>query len=235
MLLGELARSTEGMGVTVLWGTSDETGVSLEPFRTILSACVDHADIDLLSEHVARCGGELARLCPRLVVRVPTAPPPTESDDATQRFLTFEAVADLLSRIAARGRLVLMLDDLQWTEPTALLLLRHLTRSLAAAPVLLVTSRREPGEPASDQLRAALAELERGRVLRLPLPAFGNDEITALVSDLLPSTPDTTRKHIVARVREETAGNPLYANAVIRHWDETGGPGGGSDNPTKPP
>ena len=226
MLLGELARSTEGMGVTVLWGTSDETGVSLEPFRTILSACVDHADVDLLSEHVTRCGGELARLCPRLVFRVPTAPPPTDSDDATQRFLTFEAVADLLSRIAARGRLVLMLDDLQWTEPTALLLLRHLMRSLATAPVLLVTSRREPGEPASDQLRAALAELERGRVLRLPLPAFGNDEITALVSDLLPSTPDTTRKHIVARVREETAGNPLYANAVIRHWDETGGPGG---------
>ena len=66
-LLAELARSAEGMGVTVLYGTSDETGVSLEPFRTILGACVEHADIDLLSEHVARCGGELARLCPRLV------------------------------------------------------------------------------------------------------------------------------------------------------------------------
>ena len=92
--------------------------------------------------------------------------------------------------------------------------------------MLLVTSRREPGEPASDQLRAALAELERGQVLRLPLPAFGDDEITALVSDLLPSTPDTERKRIAARVREETAGNPLYANAVIRHWDQAGGPGG---------
>jgi len=53
------------------------------------------------------------------VVRVPTAPPPTESDDATEQFLTFEAVADLLGRIAACGGLVLMLDDLHWTEPTA--------------------------------------------------------------------------------------------------------------------
>ena len=225
MLLGELARSTEGMGVTVLCGTSDETEVPLEPFRTILGACVEHADIDLLSEHVTRCGGELARLCPRLVGRVPSAPPPTESDDATQRFLTFEAVADLLSRIAARGRLVLMLDDLQWTEPTALLLLRHLARSLAAAPVLLVTSRREPGEPASDQLRAALAELERGPVRRLPLPAFSDGEITKLVAGLLPSTPDAAREQIATRVRAETAGNPLYATAVIRHWDEAGGPG----------
>ena len=42
MLLGELARSAEQMGVTVLYGASDETGVSLEPFRTILGACVEH-------------------------------------------------------------------------------------------------------------------------------------------------------------------------------------------------
>jgi DNA-binding SARP family transcriptional activator len=222
MLLAELARSAKQMSVNVLYGSSDETGVSLEPFRTILGDCVEHADIELLSEHVARCGGELARLCPRLVDRVPTAPPPTESDDATQRFLTFEAVADLFARIAARGRLVLMLDDLQWTEPTALLLLRHLARSLATAPVLLVTSRREPGEGLSEQLRMALAELERGRVRRLPLPAFGNEEITALVEDLLPSTPDAARERLTAKVRDETAGNPLYASEVIKHWGETG-------------
>jgi DNA-binding SARP family transcriptional activator len=225
-LLAELARSARAMGVTVLYGTSDETGVSLEPFRTILGACVEHADTELLSEHVARCGGELARLCPRLVARVPTAPRPTESDDATERFLVFEAAADLFTRIAARGGLVLMLDDLQWTEPTALLLLRHLTRSLATAPVLLVTSRREPGEVLSNQLRSALAELERGRVRRLALRAFGNDEIKALVADLLPSAPDAERQRITEAVRDETAGNPLFATEVIRHWGETGRPDG---------
>ena len=117
MLLADLARSAERTDVTVLYGASDETGVSLEPFRTILSTCVEHVDIELLGEHVARCGGELARLCPRLATRVPTAPPPTDSDDPTERFLTFEAVADLFTRIAARGRLVLMLDDLQWSPP----------------------------------------------------------------------------------------------------------------------
>jgi hypothetical protein len=45
--------AAEWEGLTVLYGASDETGVSLEPFRTILSACVEHADIELLSEHVA--------------------------------------------------------------------------------------------------------------------------------------------------------------------------------------
>ena len=70
---------------------------------------------------------------------------------------------------------------------------------------------------------------------RLPLPAFGDDEITALVADLLPSTPDAERERIAARVREETAGNPLYATAVIRHWGEAGGPDGQPDNPAEPP
>ncbi len=224
MLLADLARSAEGLGVSVLYGASDETEVSLEPFRTILGACIEYADVELLTEHVARCGGELARLCPQLINRVPTAPSPTDSDDATQRFITFEAVADLFTRIAERGRLVLMLDDLQWTEPTALLLLRHLTRSLATAPVLLVTSRREPGEAVSAQLHSALADLERGRVRRLPLPAFGSDEIAALVVDLLPSTPDAERARIMAAVRDDTAGNPLYATEVIRHWGENGYP-----------
>jgi DNA-binding SARP family transcriptional activator len=224
MLLADLAMSAADMDVTVLYGASDETGVSLEPFRTILGVGVEHADDDLLGEHVARCGGELVRLCPRLATRVPTAPPPTQSDDATERFLTFEAVADLFSRIAGRGRLVLMLDDLQWTEPTALLLLRHLTRALSSAPVLVVLARREPGEPASEELRSALAELERARARHLSLPPFGDDEIAALVADLLPSTPDSDRDGITAAVRVETAGNPLYATEVLRHWRERGWP-----------
>ena len=234
MLLAELARSAKRMDVTILYGASDETGVSLEPFRTILSACIEHADIDLLSEHVARCGGELARLCPRLAARVPTAPPPTESDDTTERFLTFEAVADLFARIAARGRLVLMLDDLQWTEPTALLLLRHLTRSLATAPVLLVIGRREPGEPASDQLRGALAELERGRARRLPLPAFGDDEIAALIADLHPSTPDAAREQITQGARGDGRQPALRHRGhqtLARDWRSRRH----SDNPAEPP
>lgn len=225
VLLAELARSAETLGASVLAGTSDETGGSLEPFRTILNACIEHADQSTLNEHVARCGGELARLCPRLLGRVPTSPVPTDSDDATERFLMFEAAADILRRIAERGRLVLMLDDVQWAEPTALLLLRHLVRSLAGAPVLLVVSRRDPGESVSDELRAALVEIERGQARHLTLEAFGSGEIQALISGLRPSVPDESSESsessesITQKLLEETAGNPLFATEVIRHWD----------------
>ena len=65
---------------------------------------------------MAQFGGELTRLCARLATRVTTTPVPTGSDDATERFLTFDAATHLLRRIASLRPLVLIVDDLQWAE-----------------------------------------------------------------------------------------------------------------------
>ena len=206
---------------TVVYGRCDETGVPLQPFRSALASCVEHAPIALLSEHVARCGGELARICPRLATRVATAPAPTISDDATERFLVFEAAADLLRRFASSRPLVLVFDDLQWAEPTALLMLRHVAHALADAPVLLVAGSREPGEHASEELRVALADLERGPSRRVELAGFDDDELVDLIA-VAPIGIDVEAGRFAAALRDETAGNPLFASQLIRHWIESG-------------
>jgi DNA-binding SARP family transcriptional activator len=222
-LLAEFANSVTSSAIaTVLYGRCDETGVPLEPFRTVLDACVEHAPLDLLTEHVAHLGGELTRLCSRLATRVATTPAPTGSDDATERFLAFDAAVDLLRRIASRRPLVLILDDLQWAEPTALLLLRQLVRTLADAPVLVVVSRRDPGERVSDQLRTALAELERGGVSHLQLTGLNEAELAEMVVAATRAAPDAELRRVTGRLRDETAGNPLYASQLVRHWMDLG-------------
>jgi DNA-binding SARP family transcriptional activator len=222
-LLAELANSvTYSAMATVLYGRCDETGVPLEPFRSVLDACVEHAPLDLLTEHVAHFGGELTRLCPRLGTRVATTPAPTGSDDATERFLTFDAAVDLLRRIASRRPLVLILDDLQWAEPTALLLLRQLVRTLADAPVLVLVSRRDPGEQISDQLRTALAEFELDEVSHLQLMGLNEAELAELVVAATRAVPDPELRRVTGRLRDETAGNPLYASQLVRHWMDLG-------------
>jgi DNA-binding SARP family transcriptional activator len=222
-LLAEFAHSvTSSAAATVLYGRCDETGVPLEPFRSVLDACVEHAPLDLVTEHVVQFGGELTRLCSRLATRVTTTPVPTGSDDATERFLAFEAATDLLRRIAGRRPLVLILDDLQWAEPTALLLLRHLVRTLADAPVLVLVGRRDPGEQTSDQLRAALAELERGEIRHLPLTGLNEVELAELVVAATRAVPDPELRRVTGRLREDTAGNPLYASQLVRHWMDLG-------------
>ena len=222
-LLAEFAHAvTSSATATVLYGRCDQTGAPLEPFRSLLDTCVEHAPLDLLAEHVAQFGGELTRLTPRLATRVATTPAPTGSDDATERFLTFDAVGDLLRRVASRRTLVLILDDLQWVEPTALLLLRQLVRTLADAPVLVLVSRRDPGEQISDQLRTALAELERGEITHLQLTGLNEAELAELVVAATRATPDAELRRATGRLRDETAGNPLYASQLVRHWMDLG-------------
>ena len=222
-LLAALAQTLTASGTaTVVYGRCDETGVPLQPFRSVLAACVEHAPAEILAEHVARCGGELARICPLLATRVETAPEPTGSDDATERFLVFEAATDLLRRVASPRPLVLMLDDLQWAEPTALLMLRHVARGLVDAPVLLVASTREPGQHASEELRIALADLERTKHRGLQLAGISDDELADLVAVAAPVVDRAEAHRVAAALRTETAGNPLYATQLVRHWVESG-------------
>ena len=58
----------------------------LEPFRSLVRHLVEHAPVDVLRAHTARCGGRLVRVAPRLVGRVELTGAAV-SDDATERYL----------------------------------------------------------------------------------------------------------------------------------------------------
>jgi DNA-binding SARP family transcriptional activator len=205
-------------GLPVLYARCDDgAAVALQPFRSLVGWCVEHVSTALLEAHVARCGGELLRVAPQLAARTPT-PHPTTSDDATERFLLFEAVADVLRRLAGSDGLVVMLDDLHWAEPTALALLRHLTSALVSAPVLLIASFRDGAEHVTEELRLALADLDRGEARRIKLRGFDDADLADLVTvELGPSAAD-----VATRLRDDSAGNPLYATQLIRYWVESG-------------
>ena len=222
-LLGAVGRALHGTGgSTVVYGRCEEDAtVPLQPFRSVVGALVDHAPLDLLRAHGGRFGGELARIAPHVANRI-VVPPPRVSDDATERYQLFEAIADLLRRIAAERPLVLLLDDLHWAEPTALLLARHLAGALVDAPVLVVASHRDTGEHRSEELRAALTTIERLGARRISLHGFGDAELTELVASVAPASTSVDAA-VLAHLRRETAGNPLYAGQLVRHLVESGG------------
>jgi len=221
-------RLTDQQLAPVVYGRCDEVAVPLQPFRTIIGTYVECAPLDVLHAHVAACGGEVLRIAPQLGYRV-DAPAPTDTDHATERYLLFEAVADLLRRLAARQPLVVLLDDLHWAEPTALQLLRHLANALADVPLLAVLSCRDTVESDTEGLRLALAEVERAGALRLDLVGLEEAALAELVREGRPRSltvddpaPDPT--DLAARLSRETAGHPLYATQLLRHWDESAEP-----------
>jgi DNA-binding SARP family transcriptional activator len=218
-LLAAFAHDVRERGeATVLYARCDGgAAVSFQPFRSLLRWCVDHASTVLLEAHVARCGGALQRIAPQLAARVEVSETMT-ADDATERFLLFEAAGDLLRRLAGDELLVIMLDDLHWAEPTALSLLDHLTHSLRDAPVLLIASHRDTAEVVTDPLRSALADLYRDEAHCISLRGFDDAEL----SDLVAVEAGTDAPAIAARLRDDSAGNPLYATQLLRHWVESG-------------
>src|SRR5439155_11482505 len=91
-----------------------------------------------------------------------------------ERLRLYDAVAELCLTIAARGALVLALDDLQWADAATWELLLYLLRRLRAAPLLVLGAYREGEVEEQPHVRAALAELNRRRLLlTVPLRPLG--------------------------------------------------------------
>ncbi|MEO6125486.1 MAG: AAA family ATPase, partial [Ilumatobacteraceae bacterium] len=209
-LLATFAR--EASGWHVFYGRCDEhVVVPYHPFQGVVGRLVDTLESDVLMAHTSSWGGDLLRLLPHLAGRIACSVP-VAGDDGTARHQMFNAVLDIIQRSAEVAPLILMLDDLHWAEPAALQLLRHLAHNLGPSPVLFVLCAREPA--------ALMAVLDEASVVELR--GFDVDELGAMVHAQLAGTTGRDVGAITARLYTETAGNPLFAEHLLRHWGETG-------------
>jgi hypothetical protein len=103
---------------------------------------------------------------------------------ADAQFRLLESVFRAVQTLAARRPLLVVLDDLQWSDEPSLRLLGFLARTLATSRVLLLGAYRDG--KASDQLR----ELA-GRAQQLPLKALDPD-VAASVSNQMCPRPTAT-------------------------------------------
>jgi DNA-binding SARP family transcriptional activator len=221
-LAAELAALAERDGATVLFGSCDKRlGVSLLPLRAALRPFLAARPTEQLRALVGPDGGELVRLWPELARRLPDLPSPTHRGQEADRYLLFEAVADLLDAIAAAGPVLLVVDDLEEADEQSLAMLRalaHLPRP-AAVLVLLVAA----DDAAAGALPGVLADLLRAPgAERLALGGLGEDDIAAMAEAIV-GRPLGPGAAALARVlRERTGGNPFFVGELVRHLAETG-------------
>lgn len=126
-------------------------------------------------------------------------------DPQEQRSRLFGALRELLFALAARARVVVVIDDLQWADSDSMALLREVMRPPAAPPLLLLFTLRaapEGGTPTS-QLNVGTSVLP-GEVVFLPLSRLSSAEALDLAQKL------------IARVGPEIGGTTLTAEALAR-------------------
>src|SRR5262249_25455771 len=123
------------------------------------------------------------------------------------RYLLQAAVVNFLRRLGNAQALLLVAEDIHWSDGETLLLLARLARAAPEARMLVVASFRNPGEEIGRELADTLGELSRlSGVTRLALDRLSAEDVGAFVRD---STNAEASSELVAAMGELTDGTPL--------------------------
>jgi class 3 adenylate cyclase/tetratricopeptide (TPR) repeat protein len=219
----QLARRAHLEGAAVLYGRCDEDlGVPYQPWTQALDHLVKAVPESLLDAHVGRFGGDLVRLVPALRERVCDLPPAHESDPETERYLMYAAVAGLLEQAAEQESLMLILDDLHWADTPTLSLLRYVATSSSSIRAMLVATYRDSDVSRDHPLPALLATLHGEQAVeRMELRGLDAEDVAALMQTAT-GLELADRRALASGITRETAGNPFFANEVLRHLTESG-------------
>jgi DNA-binding SARP family transcriptional activator len=141
---------------------------------------------------------------------LPELAPPDARAPAADRGRVFDAVAGLLSAVAAPLGCVVLLDDLQWFEEASLALLHYVCRAPGTAKVLVAcTARSAELEENAGAHRLVRAMARDGRLTELRLGAL-DAEATMAIARSVDAGVDG------ASVARESGGNPLFALELAR-------------------
>ena len=155
--------------------------------------------------------------------RVEQVPAPQQSDPATERYLLFAAVTELLCAACEERPAVLVLDDLHWADAETLSLLHHVVREVQSVPLLILVTYRDyrpAPRPSADEAARRPAPGRGRRELR----ALGADgeSVAALMTIAAGHEMDERGLSLAHEITQETGGNPFFVAEMLRHLIESG-------------
>jgi DNA-binding SARP family transcriptional activator len=136
-----------------------------------------------------------------------TSPSPLPPEQ--ERLDLWEATLVLLSTLSRITPLLLVLDDLQWTDDSSLELLAYLVRHLQDERMLLVGTCRDVELTANSTLRTLINDLRREQsIIPLAIQPLTQPEIGSMVAHL--------PRDIVQGIQAQAGGNPFFAEELAR-------------------
>jgi tetratricopeptide (TPR) repeat protein len=154
-------------------------------------------------------GREAGRLLADLVAPTPVAPL-LETEVSTDATRTVSAFSDWIRRLARHKPVVMLVEQVQWTDQGSLDLLQYLIRALRRERVFLVISARPE---ATEQVPAWMT----GSDIRtkIELTPFSEEVMERFLDDLfrqVPSFPRDVKREIIRRAE----GNPELCKELVR-------------------
>ena len=217
-LAAHFAEQAHADGAIVMWGRSTtEAVVPYEPLVEALRTVLRTVSPDARQRVISGRDG-LAMLVPFLSGGDFDGPDPgaNPAEPVTDRYVLFETVAELLDAESAAWPIVVVLDDLQWTDRLSMRLLQHVLQHERSARILAIGTLRTVPVTDNPDLDALLSSLHRDAILRR-VRLDGLDERD--VAELLDVIGEGTGGARAAAVHRATRGNPFFVTELASHGD----------------
>ncbi len=215
-LISSFAASVHDTGALVLFGSSDrELSV---PYWAFAQALERAGSLDAEIEEVLRLGkGALAPLFPHRLDEDANA------RGEVDRVVLFDAVVEVLVRLAKRRPVLLVLDDLHWMTEATGQLLAHIAATAPECRLLVVGLYRGGEVDRRHGLRPLITEGHAGhRVTNVDVSLLTEaDVLTMLVGSSDATSPDAL-DDVASRIHASTDGSPFYTRELLRHLQANG-------------
>jgi ABC-type transport system substrate-binding protein/DNA-binding SARP family transcriptional activator len=220
-LVRELATHVRVLGSQVYVGACyAEGGAPYAPFAQILGQALE-VSADGAPEVPAFVLAGLLTLVPALRLDYPHVEPEPRLDDprAEQQRL-FENLTICLAALSSRAPVLLILEDVHWSDSGTLLLLRHLARHTRHRGVMIVATHRDVGPDEARALYETVLDLNRERLAtRLKLPRLDRQQTELMLSLLFA---EEITSEFLNGIYRETEGNPFFIEEVCKALVESG-------------
>jgi DNA-binding SARP family transcriptional activator len=221
-LVEELGAETTKEGGLALVGRSYEIErvLPFAPWNNALRGSKVFEEPEIVQSLSPIWRAELARLFPEL------GEPGLEVSAAPESAVrVFEAVAHLLDCLASRQPVLLVLEDLHWSDEMSLRLFSFLSHRIPDRSVLLVGTAREEEVSEAPLLSQLLQELERNRqVISFTLSPLSREETGTLVRRLGQARiEESVLTRLEQGVWASSEGNPFIVVETMRALQEGDG------------
>lgn len=212
-LASELQKRALKAGTTVMWGGCSEADLALPylPFLEAVGNYLATADLARLGEQLGPARRELANLFPQLAADGLAR---DDSPSTQAKLRLFEAVLTLLRVPAAEHGLLLVAEDLHWSDASTRELLDYLARRLRSARIMVLATYRKDELHRKHVLLPMVQGWRRAGMATMvelqPLPPERVGDMVAAIFD--EPTRDDTRDFLHAR----TDGNPFVLEELLK-------------------
>jgi class 3 adenylate cyclase/tetratricopeptide (TPR) repeat protein len=222
-LVAEIGDEAQVRGMRVLIGHCVEMSGAPPylPYVEMIEQAITNPRSPLaLRQALGDVAPEIARIAPALRRVFPDIAQHVELPaELAPRYL-WNSLSEFIGRAAQVQPLLLVLEDLHWTDESTLLLTEYLAPRLPEMPVLMLGTYRDVEVDLSQPLARVIGQLGHRRLLeQVSLRRLSFDGVRAMLQALAgqPAPEELTRV-----IDRETEGNPFFVEEVYLHLVESG-------------